>query len=328
LRPVKAARRGRAQLARMAGWTARDIPPQHGRRALVTGANGGLGFEITRALAAAGAEVWLGARDAGRAAAAMARIAAETPGARLVHLPLDLARLGSVRAAAAQLHDMLPSLDLLVNNAGVMALPSRQLTEDGFERQLGVNFLGHFALTAALLPLLRRGVAPRVVSVASLAHRVGRLDFDDLHAARRYSPWGAYAQSKLAVLSFALALQRRSDAGGWGVASLAAHPGWALTNLYANGPASEGTPPLLARMMRRATRLFGHSAEVGARPILYAATAPEAQPGGYYGRCWLCELVGRPATAWASGAARDAASAAWLWRIAEAATGAAFPPPD
>ncbi len=310
----------------MGGWTAQDIPPQRGRRVLVTGANSGLGFEVARALAARGAEVWIGPRNPARAAEAIARIASEAPGAVPRHLPLDLADLASVRAATAWLRDALPALDLLVNNAGVMALPGRRLTADGFERQFGVNFLGHFAPTAAVLPLLRRGVAPRAVSVSSRAHRLGRLDFDDLHAARRYSPWRAYAQSKLAVLSFALELQRRGDAGGWGVASLAAHPGWALTNLYANGPASEGTPPLLTRWMRRATLLFARSAEHGARPILFAATAPEAAPGGYYGRCWLCETVGRPARAWPSGAARDPASARWLWTIAEAATGVVFPP--
>ncbi|PWS38614.1 short chain dehydrogenase [Falsiroseomonas bella] len=309
----------------MAGWTARDIPPQAGRVALVTGATGGIGFEVARALAAAGAEVLLGARDAARAADAIARIGAETPDARLHHVPLDLADLRGVRDAAAAVAARCDRLDLLLNVAGVMALPRRHLTADAFEMQFGVNFLGHFALTAALLPLLRRGATSRVVGVTSLAYRLGHLDFDDLQAARGYRPWRAYAQSKLAVLSFALELQRRSARGGWGVASLAAHPGWAMTNLYANGAASEGTPRLLLRLMHAATRLFAHSAEVGARPILFAATAEQAVPGGHYGRCWFCEMRGPPAPARITAAARDEAGAARLWQAAETLTGARFP---
>jgi NAD(P)-dependent dehydrogenase (short-subunit alcohol dehydrogenase family) len=309
----------------MTGWTARDMPPQAGRLALVTGATGGIGFQVALAMAAAGAEVLIGARDAARATDAMARIKAETPGARLAYLPLDLAALGTVREAAAAVAARHGALDLLVNLAGVMALPRRRLTADGFEMQFGVNFLGHFALTGLLLPLLRRAPAPRVVGVTSLAHRLGRLDLDDLQGERDYRPWRAYAQSKLAVLSFALELQRRSLRGGWGVASLAAHPGWAMTNLYAKGPASEGTPRMLVRMMHRATRLFAHSAEVGARPILFAATAAEATPGGHYGRCWLCELRGPPAPAWISAGARDGVAAARLWQMAEALTGTPFP---
>lgn len=307
------------------GWTEADIPPQQGRRALVTGATSGIGFAVARALAHAGAEVLLAARDPVRGAAAMARIRAETPDARLAAVPLDLACLASV-ARCAEAVAAGGALDLLVNDAGIMALPSRHLTADGFESQFGVNFLGHFALTAHLLPSLRLAPAPRVTCVSSLAHRVGVLDFDDLQAARRYRPWRAYGQSKLAILSFALALQRRSDAAGWGLRSTAAHPGWALTNLYTNGPASEGVPALLTRMMRRATRLLSHTAEVAARPVLFAATAAGAAPGGYYGRCWLCELFGRPAVAWASPAARDPVRAARLWQAAEALTGLRFPP--
>jgi NAD(P)-dependent dehydrogenase (short-subunit alcohol dehydrogenase family) len=308
----------------MAGWTARDIPPQRGRVALVTGATGGIGFEVARAMAAAGATVLLAARNQAKAEAAMARIAAEAPEARLDHVPLDLADLNSVRACATAVGARHAELDLLVNNAGVMALPTRRLTTDGFEMQFGVNFLGHVALTAALLPLLRRAGASRVVTVTSLAYRMGRLRFDDLQGEHGYRPWRAYAQSKLAALSFALELQRRSERHEWGVASLAAHPGWAMTDLYTNGPASEGTPPLLLRLMRRATRLLSHSAEVGARPLLFAATAPAAKPGGHYGRCRLCELRGPPAPARITAAARDPAAAARLWAVAEALTGARF----
>jgi NAD(P)-dependent dehydrogenase (short-subunit alcohol dehydrogenase family) len=306
-------------------WTARDIPPQHGRVALVTGATGGIGFEVARALAAAGADVLLAARDTARTEAAMARIVRETPGARLAHVPLDLAALRSVRGCAEAVAARHEALDLLVNVAGVMALPLRTLTADGFEAQLGVNFLGHFALTALLLPLLRRAAAPRVTCVTSLAYRFGRLDLDDLQAARGYRPWGAYAQSKLALLSFSLELQRRSEAAGWGIASIAAHPGWAMTNLYANGPASEGTPRVLVRLMRRATQLFSHSAEAAARPVLFAATAPEAAPGGHYGRRWLGGMRGPPAPAHVTDAARDGVAAARLWRAAEKLTGLRFP---
>ncbi|WP_372617147.1 SDR family oxidoreductase [Falsiroseomonas sp.] len=308
----------------MAGWTARDIPPQRGRVALVTGATGGIGFEVARALAAAGAEVLFAVRDRGKAEAAMACVAGETPGARLGFVPLDLGELRSVRGCAEEVAARHPALHLLVNNAGVMALPTRRLTADGFERQLGVNFLGHFALAARLLPLLRTATSPRVVTVTSLAYRFGRLRFEDLQGERKYRPWRAYAQSKLAALSFALELQRRSDRGGWGVASIAAHPGWAMTNLYANGPASEGATPLLLRLMRRATRLFSHSAEIGARPLLFAATAAEARPGGHYGRCRLCELRGPPAPARITAAARDEVAAARLWQAAEALTGTRF----
>jgi NAD(P)-dependent dehydrogenase (short-subunit alcohol dehydrogenase family) len=307
------------------GWSAGDVPPQAGRIALVTGATGGIGFEVAHALAAAGAEVLLGARDAARARDTIARIAAGVPGARLHHLPLDLADLRSVRDAASAVAARHDRLDLLLNVAGVMALPRRLLTADGFEMQFGVNVLGHFLLTAALLPLLRQAAGSRVVGVTSLAYRLGRLDFDDLMGARRYRPWAAYAQSKLAVLSVALELQRRSTRGGWGVASLAAHPGWAMTDLYAKGPASEGTPRLLVRWMHATTRLFAHSAEVGARPILFAATAAEAEPGGHYGRCWLCEMRGPPAPALITAAARDEAAAARLWQVAESLTGARFP---
>lgn len=309
----------------MPRWTARDIPPQQGRVALVTGATGGIGFEVARALAASGAEVLLAVRDAVRAEAAMERIAGETPGARLAHVPLDLAALRSVRGCAEAVAARHGTLDLLVNVAGIMAVPRRRLTADGFEAQLGVNFLGHFALTGLLLPLLRRAAAPRVTCVTSLAYRFGRVDIGDLQSARAYRPWGAYAQSKLALLSFSLELQRRSDAGGWGVASIAAHPGWAVTNLYAKGPASEGTPRFLVWLMHRSTRLFAHSAEVAARPVLFAATAPEAEPGGHYGRRWLGEMRGPPAPARITAAARDGVAAARLWCAAERLTGVRFP---
>ncbi len=312
--------------AGMKGWAARDMPRLEGCVALVTGATGAIGFEVARALAAAGATVLIAARDPGRGAAALARLGAEQLAAgRLDLVPLDLADLGAVRACAAAVGARHGALDLVVHAAGVMALPRRHVTADGFETQLAVNFLGPFALTAHLLPLLRRAPGPRVVTVTSLAARLGALRFEDLQGAARYGPWRAYAQSKLAALCFALELQRRSAAAGWGVASLAAHPGLAMTELYAKALAADGGPALAVRALRALARLFPHSPQAAARPILFAATAPGARPGGHYGRCLLCFGQGRPTPAHVPEAARDPARLARLWAAAEALTGVRFP---
>src|SRR4051812_23752088 len=217
----------------MAGST--QVPSQLGRTAVVTGATGGLGYEAALALAKAGAEVILTGRDDQKGRSAVEKIGHEVTGSNVSYEQLDLASLASVADFAQRMHSR-QSLDLLINNAGVMALPHRQTTADGFEMQFGTNYLGHFALTARLMPLLRGASAPRVVSVSSLAHRTGRIDFDDLQGARVYSPWKAYGQSKLAMLMFALELQRRSDAAGWNLTSNAAHPGFARTGLFASGP--------------------------------------------------------------------------------------------
>jgi NAD(P)-dependent dehydrogenase (short-subunit alcohol dehydrogenase family) len=211
------------------------------------------------------------------------------------------------------------SVDLLINNAGVMALPRRQTTADGFEMQFGTNYLGHFALTARLMPLLRRASGPRVVSVSSLAHRTGFIDFDDLQGVRVYSPWKAYGQSKLAMLMFALELQRRSDAAGWNLTSNAAHPGFARTGLFASGPGG-----LLSLATDFAAPLFGHSAADGARPILFAATNPTAKPGAYYGPGGIGELRGAPAPALIMPRARDAAAATRLWDVSEKLASTSF----
>ena len=200
-----------------------------------------------------------------------------------------------------------------------MALPRRQVTADGFEMQFGTNHLGHFALTARLIPLLRRAGGSRVVSVSSLAHRTGLIDFNDLQGERLYSPWKAYGQSKLACLMFALELQRRSDVAGWNLISNAAHPGFARTNLFTSGPGS-----LVSLASGFAAPLFGHSAADGARPILFAATSPEAKPGGYYGPGGFSELRGAPARALIMPQARDAAAAARLWDVSEKLAGTSF----
>src|SRR2546423_6955401 len=219
----------------MAGSTQAKIPSQLGRTAVVTGATGGIGYETALALAKAGSEVILTGRDDRKGRSAIEKISHEVIGARISYEQLDLASLASIADFAQRIHAR-QSLDLLINNAGVMALPRRQTTTDGFEMQFGTNHLGHFALTARLMPLLRRATGPRVVSVSSLAHRTGFIDFDDLQGARVYSPWKAYGQSKLACLMFALELQRRSDAAGWNLISNAAHPGLARTNLFPYGP--------------------------------------------------------------------------------------------
>jgi NAD(P)-dependent dehydrogenase (short-subunit alcohol dehydrogenase family) len=302
----------------MAGSTQAEIPSQLGRAAVVTGAASGLGYETALALAKAGAEVILTARDDTKGQSAIAKISREATGARVSYQHLDLANLASV-ADFAQWMQARHSLDLLINNAGVMALPRRQTTADGFETQFGTNHLGHFALTARLMPLLRRASGPRVVSVSSLAHRTGFIDFGDLQGARVYSPWKAYGQSKLATLMFALELQRRSDAAGWNLISNAAHPGFARTSLFASGPGG-----LLSLATDFAAPFFGHSAADGARPILFAATSPHAKPGAYYGPGGICELRGSPAPAMIVPQARDAAMAAKLWDVSEQLTNTSF----
>jgi len=295
-----------------------DIPSQFGKTAIVTGATGGLGYETALALARAGADVILTGRDERKGQSAIEKIGREVLGAKIAFESLDLANLAAVAAFAKRIQAR-PSLDLLINNAGVMALPRRQVTADGFEMQLGTNHLGHFALTARLLPLLRLASAPRVVSVSSLAHRTGSIDFGDLQGERHYSPWKAYGQSKLACLMFALELQRRSDAAGWKLISIAAHPGFARTNLFSSGPGG-----LLSMATDVAAPFFGHSAADGARPILFAATSPEAKPGGYYGPGGFSELRGSPARALIMPQARDTAAAARLWEVSAKLTGTSF----
>src|ERR1700722_9606317 len=253
-----------------------EIPSQLGRSAVVTGATGGLGYETALGLAKAGAEVILTGRDDRKGQTAIEKLCREVTGARISYERLDLANLVSIADFCERIHSR-QSLDLLINNAGVMALPRRQTTVDGFEMQFGTNFLGHFALTARLLPQLRAAAAPRIVNLSSIAHRTGTIDFGDLQGDRFYLPWKAYSQSKLAMLMFALELQRRSDATGWKLISLAAHPGWARTDLFTNGP---GTGGFIGFGAMLAAPIFSQSAEDGALPILFAATSPGAEPGG------------------------------------------------
>jgi len=302
----------------MVGSAQGGIPSQLGRTAVVTGATSGLGYETALALAKAGAEVVLSGRDDQKGRAAIERIGREAPGAKVSYERLDLASLASIADFAERLRAR-QAFDLLINNAGVMALPRRTTTTDGFEVQFGTNYLGHFALTARLLPLLHRASAPRVVSVSSLAHRTGFVDFGDLQGVRVYSPWKAYGQSKLACLMFALELQRRSEAAGRNLMSNAAHPGFSRTSLFASGPGG-----LLSLASDFAAPFFGQSAADGARPILFAATSPRAKPGAYYGPGGIGELRGAPAAALIMPQARNVADAARLWDVSEKLTGTSF----
>jgi NAD(P)-dependent dehydrogenase (short-subunit alcohol dehydrogenase family) len=304
----------------MADWTVADIPVQEGKLAVVTGATGGLGYQTAMRLALAGAEVVLTGRNEAKGHEAVSKIRGQFPAANINFEALDLADLASVADFARRFTAVHSSLDLLINNAGVMALPTRQTTADGFEMQFGTNYLGHYALTAGLLPRLRNAKQPRVVNLSSIAHRMGFIQFSDLQGERLYSPWKAYNQSKLAMLMFALELQRRSDAAGWNLISNAAHPGWARTDLLANGPGSG----LLSFASQLAAPLFSQSAESGALPTLYAATSPQAKGGGYYGPNGLSELKGPPAPAWIMPQARDKAGAVKLWEVSQQLTGVSF----
>ncbi|PKR88312.1 short chain dehydrogenase [Pleomorphomonas diazotrophica] len=303
----------------MVKWTAADIPSQSGRSAVVTG-TGGLGYETALALARAGGEVIVAGRNPEKGAAAVAAIRAEAPDARVRFEPLDLASLASVADFAARLKGERDSLDLLINNAGVMTPPRRQVTADGFELQLGTNHLGHFALTGHLMPLLREGRDARVVTLSSVAARAGRIDFTDLNAEANYRPMTAYSQSKLACLMFALELQRRSAAAGWGVSGIAAHPGVSRTDLLHNG-AGRWSGAGLARSLL--WFLFQPVAQ-GALPTLYAATSPDARGGGYYGPDRLSETRGHPTEAVVPARAGDAAVAARLWEVSERLTGVGY----
>ncbi len=264
----------------------------------------------------------LASRNHDKGQAAVARIEAAHPGAKVIFHKLDLASLASVAEFAEGIAGQRPGVDLLINNAAVMALSTRQTTADGFEMQFGTNFLGHFALTLKLLPILRRARQPRVVNLSSLAHRRAVINFDDLQAEHQYRPFAAYSQSKLAMLMFAFELQQRSEEGNWGVISNAAHPGWARTDIITSGPgAGGGLKGLLWRIPKLAFDSLAQSAANGALPTLYAATALDARGGAYYGPKGMSERKGSPAPAWVAPQAMDAAAAARLWQVSETLTG-------
>ncbi|MGA2219378.1 MAG: SDR family oxidoreductase [Terracidiphilus sp.] len=306
----------------MRDWTCANIPPQAGRQAVVTGGSSGLGLEIALALARAGSDVILAGRDGAKGRAALARIRPLAPAAVVQFEKLDLADLTSVADFAARIAARKYPIDLLVNNAGMMTAGARQVTVDGFEMQLGANYLGHFALTCRLLPLLRTGQRPRVVQLSSLAHRQGSIDFEDLQLERGYSPWKAYCQSKLAMLMFALDLQRRSATYGWRLLSAASHPGYVRTGLAAKSPVTRYRMATQGLMF---LPLLSQSAEEGALPTLYAATSRDALPGGYYGSTGRFEMVGPPGLAVIGEKARDAGAARRLWEVSEELTGVKWP---
>jgi len=302
-------------------WSLADMPSQKGKVFLVTGGTSGMGFEDAKALAAAGAQVVIAARNPQRGAEAIESIRQQVPGAKVQFEAVDLANLASVRALADRLELRLPRLDVLINNAAIMAPPQRGTSPDGFEMQFATNYLGHFVLTAELLPLLRKSDAPRVVTLSSVAAMRGGIDFDDLQATKGYDAYAVYAQSKLACLMFALELQRLSDAAGWGVVSIAAHPGIAVTELIARGPGLD------SEQGRRwaANKAMFQTAAQGALPTLFAATAPDAQGGAYYGPTGENEVRGPLGIATIPAVARDAAAAAKLWDITEELTGTRLP---
>jgi NAD(P)-dependent dehydrogenase (short-subunit alcohol dehydrogenase family) len=304
------------------------VPDLTGRRAVITGANSGLGLGLTRRFAEAGAEVVLAVRNRAKGAAAVEEVRAAVPDARLTIRHLDLASLESVAAFGAELVAEGRPIDFLINNAGVMALPNRAVTRDGFEMQFGGNHLGHFALTAHLLPLLRAAAAPRVTTVSSISTWWGRLDFGDLQSEKRYWPQRAYGGSKIANLLFARELDRRSRQGGWGILSNAAHPGATITNLQFTGPTHGGAAitrtRLLYGFLYRIPGLW-QRVPTGILPLLYAATSPEARGGAYYGPDGFGGLTGGPADARAPRRALNDADAARLWAVSEDLTGAAYP---
>jgi NAD(P)-dependent dehydrogenase (short-subunit alcohol dehydrogenase family) len=303
-------------------WTAESIPDLRGKTAVVTGANSGLGYETTRALARKGVHIVLAVRDPSKGSQAVKRLQVELPGASLDVIQLDLASLASIRAFAECYMAQYPALDLLINNAGVMAIPYRE-TADGFEMQFGVNHLGHFALTGLLLPQVLSTAGARVVTVSSTYHRRGKLDFDRVNGQDSYQRWEAYSRSKLANLLFAYELQRKLKACGADAISVAAHPGYAATNLQLAGPRMDGARFMKA-VMSLSNKLFAQSAAMGALPVLFAATDPGVNGGDYIGPGGLMVLRGYPKKMQSSDASRDRQAAEELWALSEELTGIRF----
>jgi NAD(P)-dependent dehydrogenase (short-subunit alcohol dehydrogenase family) len=295
-------------------WSTADIPDQSGRRAIVTGANSGLGLIAARELARKGASVVLACRNMEKGEAALTQVRAA--GGRDAELArLDLGSLASVREFAESQER---PLDLLLCNAGVMA-PPRSETADGFEQQIGTNHLGHFALTGLLLDRLKAADAPRVVSTSSNGHRMGRIDFDDLQGRRRYRRWRAYGQSKLANLLFMRELDRRARAAGLPLVSVAAHPGYSATNLQF------AAPPLLDRIVMRVSNLvIAQNADDGSLPLLYAATVPGLPGGSYAGPDGPGQWRGKPQLVGMSKRAQDPETARRLWEVSESLTGVRY----
>ncbi|MBP6802970.1 MAG: SDR family oxidoreductase [Chloroflexi bacterium] len=299
-------------------WTPAAMPNLSGKTAVVTGANSGLGYETSLALAQKGARVVMACRNLTKGQQAAEQIRQIAPEAELVLRSLDLADLASVRAFSKAVQAEYTELDLLINNAGVMALPYRQ-TADGFEMQFGTNHLGHFALTGLLLERLLAAPAGRVVTVSSMLHRSGQMNFDDLQGQQTYNKRAAYGQSKLANLLFAYELQRRLTAVSANLISVAAHPGYAATNLQDAGPAMENSA-VQRQVMRLANKVMAQSQAMGALPLLYAATAVDVNGGDFIGPDGFGGMRGYPAHVQSSERSHDLATAVRLWDVSVALT--------
>jgi NAD(P)-dependent dehydrogenase (short-subunit alcohol dehydrogenase family) len=301
---------------------AQDVPPLTGKTVIVTGANSGIGFEAARVFAERGADLIMACRSSERGHAAAERIRSALPEAHIEVRPLDLASLAAVREFARWFNDSRGALHLLINNAGLMAIP-RQTTVEGFEMQLGVNHLAHFALTGLVLPKLLETPGARVVNLSSQAHLIGRMRWDDLDGQRSYYKWTAYGQSKLANLLFTFELARRLNARHATQRALACHPGYAATNLQLVGPRMEGSR-LGLTMMKIGNQVLAQSAADGALPTLYAATAPAAQSGEYIGPGGLFGRAGAPAPLRAMAAAYEPMAMQRLWQVSIERTGVSF----
>lgn len=289
-----------------------NMPDLSGKVAIVTGANSGIGYETARALARKQATVILACRDSKKGAAAVQTITQENPAAQAELMQLDLSDQGSVRRFASEFTRQYDRLDILINNAGIMATPFKR-TVDGFEAQFATNHLGHFALTGLLLPLILRTPRARVVAISSGGHRFGEIDFDNLNAEIRYNSTRAYAQSKLANLLFTYELQRRFEGAGVAAIAVAAHPGWTATNLAAHW-----------RMVQLLNPFIGQKPKMGALPTLYAATAPDVRGGDYYGPGGWQGVRGYPTKVKSSDRSYDTAVAARLWTVSEELTGVRY----
>jgi len=315
-------------------WTPALIPPQIGKLAYITGANGGIGYHAALELARAGCAVILACRDRAKADTARSRILAAIPAAAIDIADLDLASLASVHAAAQAFLATGRRLDLLINNAGIMALPQRRTTPDGFELQLGTNHFGHFALTGLLLPALLQAASARIITVSSIAHRGATMDFANLQWDRGYAPWPAYRRTKLANLLFGFELERRLERAQAPAISLVVHPGVSNTNLFAAGPGSAGG--MQAKLVSLLLPLVAQSDVQGAWPTLYAATMPEVrdaeplgvQGGHFYGPDGFREMRGHPVEVRAEARAYDETLARQLWQVSEQLTGVRFPLPS
>lgn len=301
-------------------WTAADIPSQKGRSVVITG-TGGIGYETALEMTKAGAEVIMSGRNKDKGEEAIRKIKTINPTGNIRFEKLDLTDLSSIEAFGKKMRAERKGLDILVNNAAVMSPPKRLVTKDGFELQMGTNYFGHFALTAQLLPLLKNGNKPRVISLGSVANRSGVIDFNDLQSEQEYKPMVTYSQSKLACLMFAFELQRRSDATGWGITSIAVHPGISRTELIPNGFGKNSAAAVVRRLFGA---IFFQPAAHGAWPSLYAATAQEAKGGTYYGPSRLNEMRGYPNFAKVPPQAEDIQVAKRLWEVSENLTKVKF----